>query len=173
MQRLLLLFVVPLFIIGCQPKKSAGEMTAEKNRMLTQEVYDGFNANDWNKVGTVIPENFTEHSPEPGQKPGLEGLKEMFVGYRTAFPDMKMVVNKIVAEGDMVVIYSTVTGTNTGPFMGMPATGKPITIEGYDMMRFSNGKSVEHWGLYDNAKMMMQLGLMPAPSEMKNEEMKK
>ena len=54
------------------------------------------------------------------------------------------------------------TGTNSGPMMGMPATNKKMTgIMGIDMMRWENGKFVEHWGLFDEHAMMSQLGLMP------------
>lgn len=151
-------------------------MMAEKNKALAQQLYDAFNADDWNKVGTVIDANFVDHNPEPGQEPGIEGLKKMFAGYRAAFPDMKMTVNHMLADGDMVVAHITVTMTNTGSFMGMPPTGKSVTMEGYDMLRFENGKGVEHWGIFDMASMMQQLGMMPPPGGApagKNIDMKK
>lgn len=65
--------------------------------------------------------------------------------------------------GDTVLAYFTTTGTNSGPFMGKPATNKTISFEGVDIIRVKNGKAVEHWGVYDNLKMMQQLGMMPPP----------
>jgi steroid delta-isomerase-like uncharacterized protein len=94
----------------------------------------------------------------------LEGLKEQMTGFRAAFPDLKFTINDIIADGDKVWALSTLTGTHTGAaFMGMPANGKSFTAQGVDIVRITNGKAVEHWGFYDNMKMMADLGMMPPP----------
>ena len=69
----------------------------------------------------------------------------------------------VVAEGDRVVIRKTFRGTQTGEFMGMPPTGKSISVGVIDIFRIAGGKIVEHWGLADMMGMMQQLGAMPAP----------
>ncbi len=170
MQRMIIFIFMAWLIAGCQPKKSANEMMAEKNKALMAQMYEAFNADDWNKASTIIAADFVEHNPEPGQKPGLDGLKEIFAKYRSAFPDMKFTADKMISEGDIVVAHIVVTETNKGEFMGMPATGKTINVEGYDMVRFANGKGVEHWGVYDMMGMMQQLGMMPPPGAHPPEE---
>lgn len=90
----------------------------------------------------------------------IEGLRALFA----AFPDIKSEVEDVIAEGDRVAIRSRMTGTHTGEFMGVPATGKTVSAEGIDIVRMNEeGKGVEHWGLMDQASMMVQLGLMPPP----------
>ena len=69
----------------------------------------------------------------------------------------------IVAEGDRVVVRSMLSGTQQGEFMGIAATGKPVSVQMIDIVRFdSAGKVVEHWGVMDQATMMQQLGAIPA-----------
>jgi len=68
-----------------------------------------------------------------------------------------------IAEGDKVVVRGTMTGTHSAEFMGIPATGKQVKISGIDVTRFHEGQSVEHWGQWDVAGLMQQLGVMPPP----------
>ena len=83
--------------------------------------------------------------------------------YRTAFPDLRMTIEDMTAEGDRVVVRWTVRGTQTGEMMGMPATGKPTTVTGMFLNRLAAGKIVEGWGNFDALGMMQQLGLIPTP----------
>ena len=84
-------------------------------------------------------------------------------GFMAAFPDGQGTTEELVAEGDRVVERCITRGTNKGPFMGAPATGKQIAIESISIYRLANGKIVEHWGQHDGIGLMMQLGMMPAP----------
>lgn len=61
--------------------------------------------------------------------------------------------------------YTTMRGTHRGDFMGLAASGKKIEVKGVDIVRFANGKAVEHWGWNDDYTMMMQLGMLPAPGQ--------
>lgn len=81
---------------------------------------------------------------------------------RKALPDMSVKVNQMVAEGDLVAVYWTVTGTNTQAGMGFPATGKKITTAGMTMFRFKGGKIREEWSVFDMLSIMQQAGLFPA-----------
>ena len=113
-------------------------------------------------------DNFVEHEMlPPNVPPGKEGVKQFFTMLRKAFPDLKFTVNDMVTSGDKVWTYITISGTQNGPFMDMPASGKKINIQGFDIVRFANGKAVEHWGLTDDTTMMTQLGAIPPPGEKK------
>ncbi len=128
------------------------------------KVYEMFGSGDFAHLGDYIDDNFTDHSPFPGQKPGLAGLKEAFVMFRNAYPDMKFAVNDIIINKacDKASVLFTFSGTNTGEMMGMKPTGKPVNIQGIDYMYFNkDGKAVEHWGYVDSDAMMQQLGMMP------------
>ena len=82
---------------------------------------------------------------------------------RSAFPDFKATIDDMLADGDRVATRMTWTGTHQGEFMGIPPTGKRISIQVIDFVRFADGRFAEHWGLMDNMGMMQQLGAIPAP----------
>ena len=85
---------------------------------------------------------------------------------RGAFPDFQATIDDIVAEGDKVVVRQTWTGTHTGgEFMGVPPTGKSMSIGVIDIIRIAGDKFVEHWGQMDTMAMMQQLGAIPAPDQ--------
>jgi steroid delta-isomerase-like uncharacterized protein len=79
---------------------------------------------------------------------------------RAALPDMRVKVNQMVAERDLVSVFWTATGTNTHAGMGFPATGKRITINGMTLFRLRDGKIVEEWSVFDMLSAMRQAGLL-------------
>jgi predicted ester cyclase len=96
---------------------------------------------------------------------GPEGLKQLFTMLRTAFPDWSETIEDLMAEEDRVVFRVTGQGTHQGEFMGIPATGKPVTRPGIDIVRNVDGKLVEHWANIDQLGMMQQLGVIPPPGQ--------
>ena len=129
-------------------------------RRLVQEVFNEGKLTTADELGT----GYVEHSPAPGQAPGVEGFKQLVQMFRSAFPDLRMVIDDLIAEGDKVVARMTTTGTHRGEFMGLAPTGKPIKISEIHILRFANGKVQEHWGLADDLSMMQQLGAISAPT---------
>ena len=129
-----------------------------KTRRFMEEV---FSRGNMNAADEYMSANFVEHNPFPGQGPGVEGFKQGMSAFRQAFPDLRIVVDDIFADGEKVVARSTMKGTHKGAFMNMPSTGKQISVEGIDIVRMSSGKAVEHWGIFDSLTMMQQLGAIP------------
>jgi predicted ester cyclase len=74
-------------------------------------------------------------------------------------------IDDMIAEGDQVVTKKTFTGTHTGEFAGIPATGNKVTLQFVDIMRVRDGKIVEHWNCIDQLSFMQQLGVLPAPGQ--------
>ncbi len=110
-----------------------------------------------------IDVNCVDHIPfAPDQKPGQEGFKQIFEMLFKAFPDFHQTVNDVTisADGKKVSVIMTITGTNSGEFMGMPATNKKVSFMGIDNLHLENGKFTDHWGLVDSQTMMQQLGMM-------------
>jgi steroid delta-isomerase-like uncharacterized protein len=166
MKHIILLFSLLVFVAACKKDEApAGGDHAAQMKADNIEKYKAvtaiFNGGNWDDLDKYIAADYIEHSPNPGQKPGLEGLKESFKGFKAAYPDFKFTNNFFVADTDMVVAHFTMTGTNTGPMVGMPATNKAMKIDGVDIVRIKDGKAVEHWGYSEEMKMMMQLGMMP------------
>jgi steroid delta-isomerase-like uncharacterized protein len=79
---------------------------------------------------------------------------------RKAFPDMRMKVNHMVAEGNLVAVYWTAVGTNTAAGWGLPVTGKRATVDGMTLFRFEDGLIQEEWGAFNEYAIMKQLGLV-------------
>ncbi len=90
---------------AAQGKKSS---TAQ-NKVLAKKAYDWFNSNNWDSLATIIAADYIEHDPDQGQKPGFEGLKAQFQQYYATFPDMKMELKDIAAEGDKVMTRVIIT----------------------------------------------------------------
>src|SRR3974390_3261850 len=111
----------------------------------------------------IVEENFVELDPLPGQRQGREGLKEVIGMMRAAFPDIHWVVDETIAAGEKVVTRFTWTGTHHGTFLGIPATGRHITVKGVVIDRLSGGKMADSRILMDSLGMMQQLGVVPTP----------
>ena len=131
-----------------------------KIRRFMEEV---FNKGNMKAADEFMSVDIVEHDPFPGQGPGLQGFKQGMAAFRQAFPDLRVGIDDVLADGEKVVIRSTMKGTHKGTFMNMPPTGKQISVEGIDIVRISGGKIVEHWGLTDIFTMMQQLGAIPTP----------
>jgi steroid delta-isomerase-like uncharacterized protein len=128
-----------------------------------RRLYDLINAGDIDGFGRQVADDFVEHEELPGIPPTKAGVIQYFRMMLTAFPDMRMAVEDMIASGDKAVARVTVTGTNTGEFMGMPATGKSAAVKLIDITRFGDdGLAREHWGVVDQFALMQQLGAIPA-----------
>ncbi|MBI5031095.1 MAG: ester cyclase [Chloroflexi bacterium] len=139
-------------------------MSIEENKALIRQWYELWNKGDMNGLYALHTNDVKDNNPFPGQPPGIEGLKLNLNQFHTAFPDMHIDVNLLVAEGDRVVDHVRASGTNQGELLGAPATGKKATIEATNIWRIANGKITEMWHVEDLVGMLQQLGAMPTPS---------
>jgi steroid delta-isomerase-like uncharacterized protein len=127
-----------------------------------RQFYDHVNTGDIEGFLALISDDLVEHEEAPGFPPTKEGVSQFFTMLLAAFPDLRMEPEDIIASGDKAVARIRMTGTHQGEFMGIPATGKSMDIQGVDIVRFGDGGlCVEHWGVTDTMKMMQQLGVVP------------
>ena len=139
-------------------------MSVESNkRTVNRMPLEAFNEGRLEVVDEVMSDDMVDHSMQPGLPPGREGVKALITAVRSAFPDLKNTVIRQIAEGDIVVQQIHSSGTMTGDYMGMKATGKSATWEAVHIARVKDGKIVEHWSVQDQLGMLQQLGLAPAP----------
>jgi steroid delta-isomerase-like uncharacterized protein len=131
---------------------------SDTNKALAREFYDGVNAGDLSVIDRLVSDDLVEHEELP---PGLErnkaGVRAMFEAFRTAFPDLRMQPEGLLADGDLVSVHGLITGTHRGDFMGMPPTGRTIAVGFADFLRIEHGQAVEHWGVTDTGALMQQL----------------
>jgi predicted ester cyclase len=137
-------------------------MSLEENKALFRRfVEEVENQKNPDRIDEFFAADYLDHNPPPFGVPGIEGLKQAMQMFFSAFPDLHVEVEDLVAEGDKVVGRLTVTGTHQGEMMGIAATGKRISMAEIHIVRYSGGKVVEHWGIEDNMSMMQQLGVIP------------
>ena len=138
--------------------------TAQNKAVVRQLIEEVINQNNLSLGEQLMAADIIEHEElPPGIPSGIEGTKIMFTMLQSAFPDFNATINDLIAEGDKVVVYMTWSGTQHGEWMGMPPSGKPISVSVIDIYRMAGGQIVEHWGMMDSMAMMQQLGAMPAP----------
>ena len=131
-------------------------------RRLTNEVQ---NRGNIAAVDEIAAPTFVNHSAPPGVPADREGVKQLTLLFRTAFPNGRMIIEDMIAEGDRVATRKTFRGTHQGAFMGLPPTGKPVEIGLIDIVRVVDGRVVEHWNAVDNLGLLQQLGLLPPPGQ--------
>ncbi len=139
-------------------------MSTEVNKASMRRFYDEvFNKKNRAAIDEFIDPHQVDHAAPPGTPGGLEGARQTVTMYLTAFPDLYFTVEDLIAEGDKVVARLTVRGTQQGVFMGIPPTGKHVTVTAIDINCFAGGKSVEHWLNMDTWGLLQQLGVVPMP----------
>ena len=139
-------------------------MSTEDNKAVVRRFYEEvMNQKKRAVLDEVFDLNVVDHFAPPGTPGGLEGARQTLGMFLSAFPDLHFTVEDLIAEGDKVVARATLSGTQQGTFMGIPPTGKHVTIGGIDINRFVGGKSIEHWVEMDTLGLMQQLGVIPPP----------
>lgn len=137
-------------------------MSEEKNKEVTRR----FSAEVWGEGNAALADellapDLVEHTPFPASTPGLEGHKQVLAMFRAAFPDLKVTVDEVIAEGDWTFLRWHGEGTQTGPLMDIPATGKTVRVTGMDVLKLENGKIKERWAEINALGLMQQLGVIP------------
>ena len=137
---------------------------SEENKALVRRSFEEvWNDKNLDALDEIVAPDVVNHSSPPGLPEGVEGNKAFIGMYLSAFPDTKMTIEDMIATGDKVVTRWVATGTHDGELMGIPPTGKHVTVTGIGIDRISGGKIVESWGEFDALGMMQQLGVAPTP----------
>jgi steroid delta-isomerase-like uncharacterized protein len=136
-------------------------MSTEENKALVRRWYEEWNKHSLAGIAEDCVPDYAIHGAPPGTPPGLAGMKQWCIAIWTAFPDAHLVVEDLIAEGNKVASRSTTRGTHQGDFMGIPPTGKQISVTGIGIDRIEDGKFVESWGNFDALGLLQQLGVIP------------
>ena len=137
---------------------------SEENKAVSRRIIEEcFNQGNLALIDELHTADYVDHDAPPALANGPEGMKQLIGMYRAAFPDVHIIIDDILAEGDKVALRWTATGTHQGELMGIPPTNKKVTITGMDINRLAGGKIAEHWGNFDQMGMMQQLGVIPSP----------
>src|SRR5215210_1633400 len=129
-------------------------------RRAFEEVYGNRNPD---AADEIYAPDFVDHDPGTPEemRRGPDGVKQQATMYGVAFPDIQMTVEEQVVEGDRVVTRWSAQGTHEGQLMGVPASGKQVTVSGITIARLADGKIQEEWSNWDGLGLMEQIGAMP------------
>jgi steroid delta-isomerase-like uncharacterized protein len=116
------------------------------NKALIRRVFEEvIPAGDAAAMGELMAHDFLDHDPLPGQPPGGAGGEYVVTTMHTAHPDLRFTIEDLVAEGDRVAIRWTLRGTNTGPLLGRPPSGRPVELAALVIFRMAEGRIAERW----------------------------
>jgi steroid delta-isomerase-like uncharacterized protein len=132
----------------------------EQNKAIAKRTFEEILSQGRFELATELyAKDFINHGLHSNAS--LEEDQAALRGWHAAFPDVVVVPEKLIAEGDLVTIYWVARGTNTGTGNGLPATGKKAELAGITIWRIADGKIKEEWSAFDQLSMMKQLGLLP------------
>ena len=138
-------------------------MSLQENRALVRRFVEEVQCqHNLAALDELFSPDFVDHSGMT-DPPTLAGSRQFFSMMFAAFPDMRFAIRQQIAEGDKVLTHKTLQGTQLGPFMGIPATGKAVAVDVMDIFTVAGGKITEHWTVGDMLGMMQQLGVVPGP----------
>ena len=151
-------------VLATVPGARAADVEANKKlvRSLIEEV---MNKRQPDAVDRFLVADFVEHNPNIPQ--GLAGRKQFVASVLAGFSDYHGEIDQILAEGNMLVVRILWTGTQDGPFLGLPPSGNKLRFYTADFIRIDNGKLAEHWDVVDSLPRTVALGLVPAPKPTK------
>ncbi len=136
-------------------------MVGDNKAIVRRFVEEVQNQGQLAVVEELVAPSYVNHSAPAGIPADREGIKRLTQLFRRAFPDGTMTIEDMLAEGDRVVTRKTFRGTHRGEFMGIPPTGKEVTIGLIDIVRLADGQVVESWNAADDLGLLQQLGVIP------------
>lgn len=135
------------------------------NTATLRRLIDVLNSGDQGVISSAIDEIFHPdvliRTPLKVDASGTELMKQVWAVLLHGFPDLRVTVEDVIAEGDRIVSRNTVRGTHQGDYMGVSPTGKTITWNEIFIVRIVDGRVAETWGVVDIAAQMRQLGIIP------------
>lgn len=129
---------------------------SDRAQDLVRRLFDAINGQDYETLSEVVSSDYIYRSPGE-QISGSEGLRELVAAYHRGFPDLELTIEDMFGEGDRVATLFTFSGTHLGELMGIPATGKRVSVHGTIHSRANAGRIVEEFELLDLATMYEQL----------------
>ena len=110
----------------------------------------------------LIADDFVNHVHTPGFTSDKQGVLDLFAMFHAALPDFRVEIHDMLVDGDKVVTYKTFHGTHEGDLFGVPATGASLSVNVMDIVRYRDGKIVEHWNVVDQIPMLTAMGVIPS-----------
>ena len=135
---------------------------SEPNKAIVRGLFEELNRGNLSLVYDLFATNVVFHNAGADHFGDLDGFKQFQSEIRTGFPDLRFTIDNLIAEDDRVSYRYILLGTHRGEYMGVPATGKQVTMTGMGILRIARGKIAEGWFVPDLLGLLQQLGALPA-----------
>jgi steroid delta-isomerase-like uncharacterized protein len=135
-------------------------MTGDANKQVVRRFYEElWNRGNLDAADELVASDYVRHDLRPGDAPpGPAGQKRVAETFRAAFPDVRLEVDELIAERDLVAARWTISGTHTGPWGEVAPTGRSIHFSGVNFFRIADQKIAEIWNVRDDLGLREQLG---------------
>jgi steroid delta-isomerase-like uncharacterized protein len=152
------------------PARKAGRkevpVSEENKALVRRQEEELFGSGNLDAADEIYAPDYVGHDPSnPEDVRGLQAAKRAASDYRQAFPDLRVTVEDLIAEGDRVAARLRFRGTHLGELDGIAPTGRRVDCTGIVVSRIEEGKIAEDWANFDDLGMMQQLGLIPEPGQ--------
>ena len=132
-------------------------MSVERVKSMVRRVVEVQQNGNVEAIDQMFSEDFVDHTPFPGVTADREGVKALFTTMLAAFPDLRVTIQDQVAQEDAVATRKRFSGSHRAAFLGLPASGREVTFEVIDILRFRDGRITDHWMMVDTAALIRQL----------------
>ncbi|TMJ31553.1 MAG: ester cyclase [Alphaproteobacteria bacterium] len=150
--------ILALLIAVASTTASAADLEANK-RLYRDFLETVINQRQPDAADRFVADGLIEHNPNIR----AAGRKQFLANVLAGFSDYRGEIQEILAEGDKIVVRTLWTGTQDGPFLGLPPSGRKLQFTTADFFRIENGKLAEHWDVVDSLPRAVALGLVPPP----------
>lgn len=140
-------------------------MSPEENKAIVRRFFEAFSNADLTVIEEMITPNVVNHTALAQLRYGAEDFKRLTSLVKSIAPDQQWEIEDMIAGGDQVAVRCTWSGTQQGPYLLAPATGKRFAVQHIHIFRLDDGKVAEHWAIRDDLGMLQQLGAIPTPGQ--------
>jgi steroid delta-isomerase-like uncharacterized protein len=155
--------ILPFSAFSCN--KNEPGITMGESKAIMDQVLTIWNEGDTSIADDLYSSDYTRHHPTPAARASLNDFKKTVATNRQVFPDYRLSFDEILTKDDRIIAFATVTGTNTGPLEGSPATGKKIHMNGIYVYLIKDGKIAEEWTYFNLLSYYQQLGFTLNPPQ--------
>jgi predicted ester cyclase len=140
-------------------------MDTESAKALVRQVVDDWNRGDLDALDEHLDRAYVNRDPNNPEVTDLPSYKHWAAAARAAFPDLRVTIEDLIAEGDRVAKLWSFEATHRGEFLGIAPTGRRVTWSGITIYRVAGDKVGECIWRTDALGLLQQLGAIPAPGE--------
>lgn len=130
--------------------------------IVHREAYEAWNKRDFAHMRSMFHPDYVYTGPDGIEKPGVESSMAVAELFANAFPDARVVVDRVFTPSGTAIAECTGRGTHGGDFLGIPPTNRPVILKMCNIIELRDGLIYREREYFDIATVLTQIGAMPA-----------